>query len=211
MKKVCYTCITGDYDKLHRFVPTEGWDYICFTDNPKIHSTQWTIALIQNPWGLDPIRLARRVKILHYQYLQGYDLSLWVDGNYKILGKIDYERLIFMRHQQRQCIYEEAKACIRLKKDDVHIIKNQMNFYKKNGIPENSGLINSGIICRPINNERVNRFMDLWFYEVLSHSRRDQLSFNYILWKYGLIKPHYKTINPKQFKRVRHEAVGSYK
>jgi hypothetical protein len=37
--KVVYTCITGDYDTLiePRYV-TEGFDYVCFTDNPSLTS-----------------------------------------------------------------------------------------------------------------------------------------------------------------------------
>ena len=41
-KIVVYTCITGGYDNiLEPSIITEGVDYVCFTDNPKMKSKTW--------------------------------------------------------------------------------------------------------------------------------------------------------------------------
>lgn len=58
-----------------------------------------------------------------------------------------------------------------------------MDKYTIIGFPNNYGLNETNVIIR-FNSEKVNRIMDAWAYEVSRHSHRDQLSFNYVLWKH---------------------------
>lgn len=52
MKAVCYTCITGNYDKLHDpLVVPHDIDFICFTNNQQLKSNIWKIRSI--PQELD--------------------------------------------------------------------------------------------------------------------------------------------------------------
>ena len=45
-RKVLYTFIFGDYDDLKTpSVSTEGGDYVCFTDNPRLRSEFWDVRL----------------------------------------------------------------------------------------------------------------------------------------------------------------------
>ena len=87
-KGVVYTSITGDYDDL--LTPlhiNENWDYICFTDKD-IKSDFWQIKQIGNS-NLDPVRKAKKYKILPHRYLSAYDYSLYIDANFIIIGDID--------------------------------------------------------------------------------------------------------------------------
>mgnify|MGYP003111842753 FL=1 len=46
-KKVIYTSIFGSEYYLHDpEVDMEGWDFICFTDNPNYESKHWKIILV---------------------------------------------------------------------------------------------------------------------------------------------------------------------
>lgn len=216
MKKVIYTCITGEYDEIKEpAYMTPGWDYVCFTNNPKLQSNCWEVRQInmENPdhKDLDNTRLARRIKILPHLYVSEYDLSIWIDGNLGIATDLnEFVSLVFkedtplslMNHSSRNCIYEEALQCIREKKDDPSVISSQISGYMKEGFPENFGMVQTGIEVRKHNDPDLISFNEKWFEEVRTKSKRDQLSFNYIVWKtdFKYIMFDYKVLfSPKFF------------
>lgn len=55
----------------------------------------------------------------------------------------------------------------------------------KKRYPENNGLISTGVILRRHNDPKIIETMDAWWNEVENFSKRDQMSFNYIAWKYN--------------------------
>lgn len=195
-KKVVYTAITGNYDELYtpEYV-NNGWDYICFTDNPDLTSKFWQIRKMEESDDLDPIKKARKYKIQPHHYLPEYDVSLWVDGNFKIIGNIDdyigryvlKSSMMCIDHPDRDCVYQEAKAVVELKKDIEYIVSTQINKYMGENYPPNNGMIASGILYRKHNDPVIKDLMGGWWDEVKTMSRRDQLSFNYICWKKDFI------------------------
>jgi len=201
-KKVIYTCITGGYDKLEDpKVISEGFDYICFTDTP-FESKIWQMRPIPSELDyLSNVKRQRNIKINPHKYLSEYDFSVWVDGNYIFKGDVNKyiekycnkeDISIFIgKHPTRRCIYEEAKAVIKIKKDTSENVNKQMSVYKKEGFPKNYGLVQSNIIFRYHNNEDCIRLMEAWWKEVEQYSHRDQLSFNYAVWKNPDVKIEY--------------------
>lgn len=191
-KKVAvYTAVTGGYDDL--IIPEvidEDFDYICFTDNPELKSDFWDVRMMDDI-NLDRVRKARIHKIQPHRFLPEYDYTFWIDGNFKpIFSLKDYvykyfknNQLLAIPHEARDCIYEEAIACEKLQKDDPEVMIPQMEKYKSEGYPEHNGLIASGVLFRNNKDPQVMKVMDDWTDEVLNHSRRDQLSFNYACWK----------------------------
>jgi len=195
VKKVIYTAIIGKYDKLKEpKVVSEGFDYVCFTDDVTLKSPKWKIVPVTNPQGLDNTRLARKIKILYNSVLKEYDLSIWIDGcvlincDLNIFLDVNYhgEDIVLLTHPNRSCAYEEAKACITLHTDDPEIINKQMEGYKSEGYPEGNGLAASGLMIRNHRSKKIDEFMNSWWNEVNLKSKRDQLSFNYVLWKHQL-------------------------
>ena len=91
--------------------------------------------------------------------------------------------MLCFNHYDNDCIYQEKKACLSLKKDVPEIMEQQMERYRLEGYPKNNGLIDSGILVRELHNEKVRKVMETWWKEILNGSRRDQLSFNYACWK----------------------------
>ncbi|MBR3214728.1 MAG: glycosyltransferase [Methanosphaera sp.] len=190
-RMVVYTAVTGTYDE--PLIPQEridGFDYICFTDNPFLKSDFWDIRPIDSE-GLNATQTARMYKILAHKYLSDYDYSLWIDTNIEIIGDIrDFinkysvnNKLLAFKHPQRDCIYDEADECIRLKKDEMDNIIPQINRYRDEGYPEHNGLISSGILFRKHNDPDVICVMEDWFGQIIEGSYRDQLSFNYVCYK----------------------------
>lgn len=213
MKKVIYTCITGKYDTLiEPDVITEGFDYICFTDNKELKSGSWEIRLLEGDNELSNVKKQRHIKICPHEFLKEYDLSIWVDGNVRVKG--DMNKYIdaycstnldvyIPYHPCRDCIYEEMKTCQSINKDTIENMQPQIDRYKSEEYPKHYGLVQSNIIIRRHNRTGCIKLMNDWWNEVKNGSHRDQLSFNYALWKNPKSKFQYlgfKTCNSEYFK-----------
>lgn len=87
------------------------------------------------------------------------------------------------RHPDRRCIYVEAARCISMSKDDPALIIRQMERYRREGYPPDNGLAECNVIVRHHSDALVQKVMSDWWREIRKGSRRDQLSFNYVIWK----------------------------
>ena len=201
-KKVVYTCITGLYDGLiePEYI-TDGYDYVCFTDNNDFSSGIWDIRpLPKEVEGLSQVKKQRFIKINPHLFLPEYELSVWVDGNITLKGSlneltektlVDDCSIYVPKHPSRDCIYSEAKAVISMKKDKEENVNPQIDRYEEEGFPSKYGLLQSNIVIRKHNNEDCKKLMEAWSDEVINGSHRDQLSFNYVLWKNNDVKVIY--------------------
>lgn len=204
MKKqlVVYTAIIGKYDALDdpEYI-TPDCDYVCFTDQD-VKSDVWEIRKVL-PLYEDNTRTARKYKILPHRFLSDYDISIWVDGNMRIVGNAwDYvskhlsENAGFVVHNhmdcydKRNCVYQEANAIIHLGqlnggnyKDDPSTIYTQLQRYMDEGYPANNTLVSTGSIIRQHNLEQMIIVGEQWWQELKYGSKRDQLSLNYSFWK----------------------------
>ena len=200
--KVTYTSIFGGFDNIKPSSLPQGWDF-------KLFSEKNSLSLYK-----DSNRNAKKYKLLPHRYLSEYEYSLWIDGNFTVVGNIDIlvekylkdSNIAFFNHQNtaldpRSCIYQEALTILNFGainmqktpergmlnyKDDPEIIQNQIQRYQKEGYPANNGLIKGGIILRRHNEKDVINAMESWWEEVKYNSKRDQLSFNYVAWLHNL-------------------------
>ena len=219
-KIVVYTCITGGYDDiLEPTCVTPGVDYVCFTDDKTLKSKTWKFRPIpEELLSYSKVKQQRGVKILAHRYLNDYDISIWVDGAVIVKGDIkDYLKTLDLNqysvfipeHPARKCIYAEKDACVRIKKikgDEIALADKQMKRYKDEGFPANYGLVQTNIMIRRHNDQYSKDLMEKWWSELKDYSHRDQLSFNYALWKCGStkFKPLIKTTcNSKTFNWIK--------
>ena len=72
-----------------------------------------------------------------------------------------------------------------MKKDKAENINAQMDRYRKEGFPERYGLPQTNIVLRRHNDTKCVEVMEVWAEELRNNSHRDQLSFNYAVWKTG--------------------------
>lgn len=194
-KIVIYTCITNGYDNIiEPKVNIPNVDFICFSDNiDLINSNVWKIREL--PKGLEDlsdVKKQRHIKILPHRYLKEYDISIWVDGSITIKKDInqwinktltDEITCYIPKHPARKCIYKEAETCVKMKKDTLDVTKPQTDRYKKEGYPVNNGMVQTNIMLRKHNEPDCIALMEKWWDELYKGSHRDQLSFNYALWK----------------------------
>lgn len=203
--KICvYTCITGEYDNLKDINKEKGIDYYCFTNNKNVKSNTWNVIYIEDK-ELSNVLLARKTKILGNDIVNDYDIALWMDAAVSFTKPIrefinyylnDDDKFVAFKHGERNNIHEEMVACYRYDKESKDKIIKLEKFYKKEKYPDNNGLIESTVYIKRSNDLKVKETMKIWFDMILNYSHRDQLSFNYAIYKTGL---KVKWINKKVF------------
>ena len=211
-KIVIYTAIFGGKDNLiePKFIP-KGCDFVCFTDGD-FKSGVWDVRKVE-PNSNDPVRSAKIYKILPHKYLAEYENSIWIDGNLLVRGDVNelvkkylenvnlavfshsehkkrWKKLFWVKDKRdcRSCIYDEAEYLLKIGeqgkyKDNTDLIKKQVERYREKGYPKDNGLLVGMVILRKHNKQDVAKTMEDWWKEISSGSRRDQLSFNYVVWK----------------------------
>ena len=205
MNLVIYTAIFGGYDNLKTpKILNRNIQYICFSDQ-LIKCPPWKIIYIK-PEFKDKRREARKFKILSHRYLKDFKYSIWLDGSYEILDDLSKfvkkwlgkNCIAVKKHPVRNCLYDEARICLKQKLDSQKLIVKQINKYFREGYPKNNGLVESGILIRK-HTEDVKSFNERWWREVKKFSRRDQISFNYITYKLNM---NYSIISKNKIKRT---------
>ncbi|MGE0684302.1 MAG: glycosyltransferase domain-containing protein [Candidatus Binatia bacterium] len=220
--KVIYTAIFGDKDNLQPIPKLEDYDYLVFTDNKELTSSVYQVVLCP-PLYEDPTRNARRYKVLSHEVLSNYRYSIWMDSNIT-MHTLDVNALLdcylarhdiaLHAHPYRDCIYDEASTCMKLGKDSSSVIERQMERYRAEGYPKRNGLVSAGIIYRR-HTSTIAKLNTCWWKEIEAHSRRDQLSFNYVTWKHGIeyfvIEGHVRKQNVEGFSIGAHKKRRDYR
>ena len=200
LKKVVYSALLGKYDRIQPFNLQKGFDFILFTDLTNINNneTNWTILPIPkelNHLNLSIIKKQRFIKLHPHLFFPNYNLSIYIDTSFQIQGNLnefllriltpEYDIYNF-EHPHRNDIFNEISAVIEMEKEKEimgNIIREK---YIKENFPDNNGLIEGCLIIRRHNKKDCIYLMNKWFEEVKNYSHRDQLSFNYLIWKTGI-------------------------
>jgi hypothetical protein len=195
MKLTVYTAIFGDYETLKEpLFNTPSVDYICFTDK-HIESKMWDVRVVKTT-EQTPRREARKYKILSHKYIED-TITLWIDGSKfiksnpfpwikKALGYCDVH---IPSHPIRNCIYEEAIRCLQVRKGNPLLIKQQVDRYKAEKYPKNNGMVHSTVVLRNRTPDTI-KLEKIWWEELSKGCVRDQVSFNYAVWKSNVKYKH---------------------
>lgn len=194
-----YTCIIGRYDSLQEpLIQPDNIDYYAITDFDIPKDSKWKridVSDFNEVKGFTPALKNRYFKINPHKIFKNYKYSIYVDGNFRIcsdltehIHRISEYGLSNFKHSKRTCVYEEAKVCKILKKETEDNINAYVERIKKEGFPENYGLLACDILVREHHNETCIMLMEDWWSEFKNHVKRDQLSLPFVLFKHG-IKP----------------------
>ena len=218
LKKVVYTILLGKYDNVHYLIKENGYDYFMLTDQKFKDKSKinWTILSFRPKKKyknkIYRIKKQRFYKTHPHLLFQNYDLSIYVDASYAIKGNLDEfllrvlspnKSIYLLEHPCRNTINNEFDAVVKLKKDKKKMITKIKRLYNKEKFPDNNGLAETCLIIRKHNDFNCINFMEQWFQQIKHNSHRDQLSFNYILWKtkYSIVKYIPKTFTNKYFRQ----------
>jgi len=218
MKVVVYTAVFGKIDRLWSPFPQAARDtqHVCFTDRPRCEVGHWThlpgrkwptIArgseaagvmhplweqrIMPMPYG--PRKTARYYKILAHEHLPDADVTIWLDGNVRLLimvksvleNYLTDADLATFDHPDRGCLYDEAAFCALKGKDSKQVLSRQATAYRKAGMPPGWGLAETKCVTRR-NVAQVKQLNELWWQQIEKHSVRDQVGFPYACWKLGM-------------------------
>jgi alkaline ceramidase TOD1/glycosyltransferase MUCI70-like protein len=187
------TSITAGRDRLKRQPRLRDAQYVAFLDRKQRRSGRKTASAYDG--FEDPVRNARHHKVLLHRWFPSAAYSLWIDGSvvltfeHRVLELVDAHLrdtdIAVFPHRTRTCVYEEELACIEQEKDDPVVISGHVERYRREGYPASNGLAETSVILRGHTPE-ANRFCEAWWNEIVTGSRRDQLSFPYVAWKLGV-------------------------
>ena len=197
MKKIIYSVLIGEYDQINSFQKQKDFDYFLFSDK-NYNNTNWTILPIPKKFltfNLSIYKITRFIKIFPHLFFKNYELSIYIDASFNIIGDLDDLLLRILtpkysmysiQHPERNKIFHEFSAVLDWKKENKSIVNLVKNRYIKEKFPDNLRLTENCIIIRKHNNKQIINLMEEWWKEVKLYSYRDQLSFNYVMWKIGM-------------------------
>ncbi len=191
-----YTAIFGNYDD-PKPPPTDPLcDFFLYTDDQSLYAPGYTIIHAKAEYS-DPTRCARYFKVNPHLLteLSNYEISVWADASVvwtspnlseTITTMLGDSTIALSEHYSNDDVYCELERCIKYKKDDPQLMKTQVERYRSEGFPSNSGMAATMAIIRRHQDPLIQKLGSLWWHEISYGSRRDQLSFNYSCWKLNL-------------------------
>jgi hypothetical protein len=219
MKIVVYTAIFGEIDVLWPPSPLamDGSEYVCLTDKPRRERGYWSQHLteewptiekesvrysaVKPLWDVRVVRkkfrssrkMARWYKALAHQHFPDADITIWLDGNVRLLipasqaikkwlGDADFATF---NHQDRNCLYREAEFCAGKGKGNKAKLAAQRKAYHQAGMPSHWGLPETKCVIRR-NTAKMKELNMAWWEQLSQHSIRDQVSLPYVCWKLGI-------------------------
>ena len=223
-KYAIYTAMVGGYDEIMQpVVIDDRFDYILFSNDIKEDRVGvWQVRPIAytNP---DNTRICRYVKTHPEELLPGYDVSVWMDSNIRIMTSAVYERIVelyesgsviaSMNHPLRDCIYDEAFEVMYIRYERKKVVVDWCHKLRKENYPEHNGLYETGVMFRKHNTSLISETNVMWWDCIEKYSKRDQLSFNYVLWKLEVkceyfLGKHKCVHNSTDFSYIEHQNIG---
>lgn len=187
---IVYTVLTGRYEQLKE-LPTRDprARYLAFTDDPDLRSETWEIVHLDT-LGLSPRRASRLPKLTPHRYLPEHDVSIYLDASLSlaepdICGMAEEALrdadLCAYAHYERNCVYEEIEACLRLGKSDRAVSHELARRLRKEKFPEKWGLLENAFLIRR-NTESMRRVNEIWAQDYFNGADRDQFYLMRALW-----------------------------
>ena len=195
-KFAIYTAIIGGYDEVQQpMVLDNRFDYILFSDSIEDEKVGvWQVRRIDYKNDVQ-VKIARYVKTHPHTLLSEYEATLWIDASVLIKSDYVYQRVVDLYdkgvllashiHPLRDCIYDEMFTVMEHQFESEEIILNWGHVLRKNHYPLHNGLCETRVMYRK-QDARIQELNEKWWNCIERYSRRDQLSFNYVLYSLHL-------------------------
>jgi|GEM_PF-1616896 len=196
-KIAIYTAIFGPVDDIHEplFVP-DNCDFFIFTDQTIHPDSSWKVMPLDEiplDIALDQVLANRYVKMFPDRFFPDYTYTIYLDGKYQartdlteFIQDMPSQGLRMFFHPLRNCVYDEIETCIRLGKDSAETLRAHATYLQSTGMPVKYGMLEGGLIVRQTGNPLCQAIMLEWWQEFLQHSKRDQVSLPYVLWRHQI-------------------------
>jgi hypothetical protein len=117
-----YTAVFDGYDRVFPPMhPEPGIDHVVVTDDPRMDAPGWRLHIIERSAFGSGKAANLHYKALMHRELPGYDASLYIDGNIRLIGRTSevFDRFLasgaalgVYRHPKRSTVADEVEACI---------------------------------------------------------------------------------------------------
>jgi hypothetical protein len=195
-----YTINTGGYEgNIINLDNRIGLDCLYFTDNWEVIYNcieQNIIPFYVNTKDKESKLIQRTIKAAPHLYLPyNYDISTYIDGNMVPLidRKIGFcgnelnssnTDMIHFCHKNGHTVEQECFIIEKFKLETKENIQKIYSIFNKDKFNANEcNCSETGILIRKHKN--IEKFSEHWV-ELIKHCRRDQASFNYLVWKHKL-------------------------
>jgi len=194
--------VTGAYDtKIYepQNVDKDKYDFILFTNMKRIKSTVWDIKYndLKIPNNISKSAYYYKWNLHNILDKNKYDYVIWVDSS---IWKFDFNKfdefvdefiksdnaLWIEKHPSNNLVKNELNLNVKLKKDNIDKMVNQVNRYYNEGYKDkDDSCVETGFSLRKLNDNKLNNMCDLIWSEMKddSSTKRDQLIYDYALWK----------------------------
>lgn len=227
---VVYTCVAGRYDNaLMPAVNQPGIRFVCFTDQPRyIQAEGWEIRPLASPQRLtDGHYINRFHKFFPHRLFPDTGWSIYIDGNLRYTG--DFRSLVArvrdaeaeigaFKHPNGHTLAIEADVCALSKFDswDFSRVEAQIATYVGDGVDATALIPTCFLLVRDHGSPRLAGAMSLWWSQLFEFTKRDQMSFTWVLQQTGLVLQTLDgsddgAIDPARVHTVKHRKAALWK
>jgi len=177
-------------------VVSEDISYVLVTDDPGMQVPGWCTRAVERDRFESDRAANRYYKMLPHKAFPGFDYSLYVDGNIRLLAGLKplFKEFIASKaclglfpHPLRNSVKEEVEACLKSGKviDKDNLLK-ELAHFRQEGFPDDVGLIEATVMLKNHQHPSLNQAMETWWNLFEQFETRDQFSLPYVLWKTGV-------------------------
>ena len=189
-KIAVYTAVFGNYESIHEpDILPDNIDYFIFTDVEIPKQSRWKKRECEFLEGLSSAEKNRYVKMHPHLFFPEYEYSIYVDGSVQILSDLTpltkrIGRLGFSMHMHsaRNSVYDELKAAKITRRITDTSYDKCVDFFRLQGVPDNNGLAECGVIARSHMDSCCIKIMEEWWQAYKEIINRDQICLSYVLY-----------------------------
>lgn len=186
------SAIYGGYDAPKPLPPDHGFDDAVLVADREVDAPGWRVVVDPSP--LHPRLAAKRPKCLPWEYVDA-DASVWVDGAYALPGSAlrtaadrnlaEHDLVVSEHWEDRDDVAAEAEWCRSWPKYRDWPLREQVDHYRRCGLPAPSGLWACGTVARRHTAQQMT-LGAAWLDECHAWSIQDQISFPFVCWRGGV-------------------------
>jgi hypothetical protein len=188
-KRVVYTAVFGNYDKINPAPQSSEIDFVYFSDEDQ-NVIGWEYIKYEDKY-LGNSSNNRYIKFMPHMFFDQYEESLYIDANIVInkdptplfVKYLSHSNIAVPRHSQRTDVRHELNACFL----GGLINEEQFKYYEDildKLWPENSWFLSeNGVIFRRHKESVVKKIMEDTWKEYSNFNSRDQIVFPIICWR----------------------------
>lgn len=191
---IIYTALIGQNEGLNSqpFIKKSSFRHVCLTDNNDLKSDDWEIINVKRLLPIDQHRSQRNLKLRPHIVFPDYKYSFYFDNTIVLKSKIeDLIKEFFVKeicdindpffvlpfHSYRENLISEFYECYLNNLDsDTRFFYQISDYLKIDSLAFNFKPYWGGMLFRHHNHKKIIEFSEIWFANVMTYSRRDQLS-----------------------------------